>query len=360
MTHIGKTALFAAVAALGLITVADRGFAMEPGNFGQTLSGITIAAPLAVPPPPGVYGILDTFVGPDARGIGQNAGTNFTVPYWAPTVFWSTGFNVLGANISMAVTQPFFQATAYPTFGAGLGGSANGPPVGGAVFWETISNTHITPILAQWKLGGGWFAGVGLTLDVPDGSRNNGTLNPDYFTAEPRVSVAYLSTNWHLTANFAYDINTSSLGRTGSYQIVANAPPVSFIPALASTIASIGNGYRSGQEAFLDVATLYAIGNWEFGPVASFMWQTTADTPGGGFTCANVTALLGPTLSCGRAINIAAGGLLGYNLGLVDLQAFVTHSVYTQDFFEGWGAYGRLTLKIWGPYEPSRPLVAKN
>ena len=182
----------------------------------------------------------------------------------------------------------------------------------------------------------------------------------EILTAEPRVSVAYLSTNWHLTANFAYDINTSSLGRTGSYQIVANAPPVSFIPALASTIASIGNGYRSGQEAFLDVATLYAIGNWEFGPVASFMWQTTADTPGGGFTCANVTALLGPTLSCGRAINIAAGGLLGYNLGLVDLQAFVTHSVYTQDFFEGWGAYGRLTLKIWGPYEPSRPLVAKN
>ena len=73
-----------------------------------------------------------------------------------------------------------------------------------------------------------------------------------------------------------------------------------------------------------------------------------------------MTALLGPTLSCGRDINTSVGGLLGYNFGLVNLQAYVTHSVYTQDDFGGWGAYGRLTFKIWGPYEPSKPLVAKN
>jgi hypothetical protein len=359
MTRIGKQVIYAAFAAAALVTGADRALAMEPGNFGQTLSGITIAAPLAAPPPPGVYGLLDAFVGQDGRGFGQNAGQTVSAQYWAPTVFWSTGFNVLGANISLAATQPFYDLTEYPTSGATLGGNTNGPPFGGSIFFETISNSHFTGV-AQWKLGGGWFAALGLTLDPPDGSRYKGTLNPDYFTTEPRVSIAYLSNDWHVTANFAYDFNSSSIGRTGTYQIVANAAPVVFNPALSGLIASIGNGYTSGQVAFLDVAALYAVGKWEFGPVASLEWQTTADTPGGGFSCAQVTALLGTTLSCGRVVNDSVGGELGYNFGLVNLQAFVTHSFFTQDAFGGWGVYGRITVDIWNPSAPGKPMVAKN
>jgi hypothetical protein len=280
-----------AAAGLALVVGADRGLALEPGDFGQTLSGATIGAPLAAPGPPGLYGVLDTFVGPNGVGTGQNLGTSVTVPLWAPTVYWSTGYQFLGANLSMAVVQPFYYVAAFPTNGATLGGNGNGPPFGGAVWFETMSDTLFTPILLSWKLGNGWFAGTGFTLIAPDGSRYNGTTNPDYWTYEPRLTLAYIDQNWHLSANLKYDINQASAGHTGTYQIVANAPPVSFNPALAAAVASIGNGYRSGQQAFLDLAATYKVGKWEFGPVAALKWQTTADSPGGGFTCAQVTAL---------------------------------------------------------------------
>jgi hypothetical protein len=162
------------------------------------------------------------------------------------------------------------------------------------------------------------------------------------------LALAYLSKDWHLTANLKYDINRASAGHTGAYQIVANAPPVSFIPALASTVASLGKGYITGQQAFLDLAATYQFGKWEIGPVGSLKWQTTPDRPGGGFSCAQVTALLGPKLSCGNATNHSAGALVGYNFGTgelpVLLQVWATDSVYTRDDFRGWGVFTRLTF----------------
>jgi hypothetical protein len=359
MTRLGMWTLSSSVAALALITGAERGFAIEPGDFGQYLAGQTIGGPLALPVPPGVYMVMDAFIGPAGVGVGQNLGTTVSVPVWEPTFLWSTGFQMLGANFSMLITQPFYWTAAYASNGATLGGNGSGPPFGGSTWFETTANTRFTPVLAQWNLGKGWFAAVGLTLIAPDGSRYNGTLNPDYLTYEPIASVSYLSQDWRLVANLAYDINNPSAGHTGAYQIVANAPPVGPGTPLAATVASIGNGYTSGQQAFLDVSATRAIGKFEIGPVASFKWQTTADSAGGGFTCGQVAALLGPRLGCGLATNYSVGGLVGYNFGLVDLQVWATDSVYTQDDFRGWGIYTRLTFKIWGPDESSKPVLTK-
>ena len=338
---------------------------MEPGNFGQTLSGTTIGAVLAAPAPPGVYGVVETFYGHNGVGTGQNLGTSLAVPLVAPALYWSTGYHILGANLAMALVQPFYDVTAFPTNGATLGGNGSGPPFGGAVLFENIGNTLITPILLQWKLGNGWFASTGLTLIAPDGSRYNGTNNPDYFTYEPRAALAYISKDWHLTANFKYDINGTSAGHTGTYQIAANLPfPAGFGGTpLASTIAGIGNGYRSGQEAFLDLAATYQFGKWEIGPVASLKWQTTADTPGGGFTCAQLATagLAAAGLGCGRATNYSVGGLVGYNFGPVNLQVWATDSVYNRDDYAGWAVYSRLVFKIWGDdaAPPSGPMYKK-
>jgi hypothetical protein len=352
-----------AVVGLTLLVGVDGGFALEPGDFGQTLSGATIGAPLAAPAPPGVYGVLDTFVGPNGVGTGQNLGTSVTVPLWAPTLFWSTGYQFLGANLSMAVVQPFYYVAAYPSNGATLGGNGSGPPFGGAVWFETTSNTLFTPILLSWKLGNGWFAGTGFTIIAPDGSRYNGTTDPDYWTFEPRLTLAYIDQNWHLSANLKYDINQASAGHTGTYQIAANLPfPLGFGGTpLAPVVASIGNGYTSGQQAYLDLAATYKFGKWELGPVAALKWQTTADTPGGGFTCAQLAATLPASLGCGRATNYAVGGLVGYNFGLVDLQVWAVDSVYTRDDYAGWGIFSRLTFKIWGPdaAPPGRPMYTK-
>jgi hypothetical protein len=354
-----------ALVGLALVVGVDRGFAFEPGNFGQSLSGDTIGAPLAAPAPPGVYGVLDAFIGPTGVGTGQKLGTTVTVPLWAPTLFWSTGYQFLGANLSMAVAQPFYYVAAYPSNGASLAGNGSGPPFGGATWFETTSNTRFTPILLSWKLGHGWFAAAGFTFMAPDGSRYNGTTDPDYWTFEPRASLAYIDQNWHLTANFKYDINEASAGRTGGYQIAANLPfPAGFGgTALAPLVASIGNGYLSGQTAFLDLAATYKFGKFEIGPVAALKWQTTGDSPGGGFTCATLaaSAFIPATLGCGRATNHAVGGLIGYNMGPVDLQVWAVDSVYTRDDYAGWGIYTRLTYKIWGPdaAPPARPMYTK-
>ena len=364
-TVLVTASVYGAVVGLTLVMGADRGFAMEPGNFGQTLSGTTIGAVLAAPAPPGVYGVMETFYGHNGVGTGQNLGTSLAVPLVAPALYWSTGYQFLGANLAMAVVQPFYDVTAFPTNGATLGGNGSGPPFGGAVLFENIGNTLITPILLQWKLGNGWFASAGLTLIAPDGSRYNGTNNPDYFTYEPRAALAYINKDWHLTANFKYDINGTSAGHTGKYQIAANLPfPLGFGGTpFAPVIAGIGNGYRSGQEAFLDLAATHIFGKWEIGPVASFKWQTTADTPGGGFTCAqlaaNGSAALG--LGCGRATNYSVGGLVGYNFGPVNLQVWATDSVYNRDDYAGWAIYTRMVFKIWGDdaAPPSGPMYKK-
>ena len=91
---------------------------MEPGNFGQTLGGATIGAVIAAPAPPGVYIVLDSFIGPQGTGVGQNLGNTVTVPLWGPTLYWSTGWQFLGANVAGAIVQPFYYTAAYPTNGA--------------------------------------------------------------------------------------------------------------------------------------------------------------------------------------------------------------------------------------------------
>jgi hypothetical protein len=311
-----------------------------------------------VAPPTGVWAVMDSIVVPSAVGTGQNLGTTVTALVWAPAIWWSTGYELLGAKLSMAVVQPFVDLAAYPTNGPGLAGNASGPPFE-AVWLTDNHNTLFTPILASWTLGKtGWFASAGFTFIAPDGSRYNGTSNPDYWTYEPRVALAYLDKEWWLTANLKYDFNKASAGHTGLYQIVAGAIP---IPAVASTVASIGNGYTTGQQAFLDLAATYKFGSWQVGPVASFKWQTTADRPGAGFTCAQVTALLGPTLSCGNATNHSVGALIGYYFTPdVKLEAWATDSVYTRDAFGGWGVFTRLSFKMWGDEaHPSKPIYTK-
>jgi hypothetical protein len=361
MARLGTGTLCGAVAGLAMLAGADRGFAMEPGNFGQTLQGTTIGAIIAAPAPPGVYIVNETFVGPHGPGVGQKAGTDVTVPLWGPTLFWSTGWQFLGANVAGAVVQPFYYVAAYPANGATLGGNGSGPPFGNTVWFENTANTLFTPIILQWTLGHGWFADLGVTFIAPDGSHYNGTNNPDYWTVEPRGGVAYIDRNWHFTANFKYDINGTSAGHTGTYQIAANLPfPLGFGGTpLASTIAGIGNGYRSGNVLFGDFALTYQFGKLEVGPVASFHAQTTTDTPGGGFTCAQLAATLPASLGCGKSSNVSVGGLAGYNFGVVDWQVWVTDTVSATDDFRGWGIYTRLTYKLWGPDAPPKPMITK-
>jgi hypothetical protein len=362
MTRLRQIAM-AGLAAIAIGGVASSASAMETGTFQNRLNGATIGLPLGAAPPPGLYTGLETaYLGllgntgssnngasagnQCANTVGSPAGHNCAVlPAIAQAVplLLVPGWNFLGATYSASVVQAFYVFT---TCGGTLGVSGNngscegGAPIapgaaavaGGFVY----TNTFFQPINLSWKLGGGWFISAAFSFTPPDGSRSHGqfTPNPDYWTFEPSIAFSYLGNNWVASANFFYDINTKSQGNC----CVAN------------------NTITSGEAIFGDLTAVYKFGKWSIGPVGYFEVQTTNDT-GTGCTPA-------PGVSfCGRYETAAAGGLIGYDFGPVDLQVWVTDQFVGNNTPAGVGAldvWTRIGFKIWGFEQPVAPLVTKN
>jgi hypothetical protein len=347
MTRLRQIAM-AGLAAIAIGGVASSASAMETGTFQNRLNGATIGLPLGAAPPPGIYTGLETaYLGAIGTGTnnGQSAGNQCAttpatgrncavLPAIAQAVplLWVPGWNFWGATYSASVVQAFY---VYTTCGANANGScAGGSPLTGGGFVYT--NTFIQPINLSWNVGGGWFIGTAFSFTPPDGSRAGGqfTPNPDYWTFEPSISFSYLGNNWVASANFFYDINTKSTGNC----------------------CAANNTITSGNALYGDLTAVYKIGKWSIGPVGYFETQTTSDTGG-----CNPT----PAVSlCGRYQTAAAGGLIGYDFGPVDLQVWVTDSFIGANTPQGSGGinvWSRIGFKIWGPDAPAaRPLVSKN
>jgi len=225
--------------------------------------------------------------------------------------------------------------------------AVGGPPQP-AVHYPAVHNMWINPLTLSWNFKNGWFASTSLSFYIPNGSRYDGSPNPDYFTFEPSAAVSYLGDGWNLTARFVYNINGESAGHTGSF---AGTPAAAF-----------GNGYRSGDQLYVDLTATKKFGKWEFGPVGYLKFQTTDDRPGGGFSCATMLAVTG--VKCGRATDMAVGALVGYDFGPVALKVFFTESVSTKDDFGGLLVWTKLSMRLWGPdaesaAERPKPLFRK-
>jgi hypothetical protein len=363
MNRIVKAAFSGSVAVAALAMGATQGFAVEPGDFQANLRGVTIGIPLGAAPPPGLYMGVTTFIGANDVGVGQNSaaagangGNGLTVfgEMLAASLVWSTGWNVLGGNLTFAAVQPFFTVAGLDT---NCPFTCNGTPpiaLGNGSFWENVHNTIWSSSLS-WNWKNGWFTSLGFNFQAPDGSQYMGTLNQDYWTFSPTFAIAYLSKDWHLSMNVNYDIHTASKGNTGIYAAILQAGG-----ALPGGI-NPGNGYTTGNQLFIDWAAKYNFGKWQVGPVGYFKWQTTADSPGGGYTCATLTATLGASLSCGRATDIALGAMVGINLGAANFEVYATDSVYTRDDFRGWSVFTRLSFQLWGAEAPppAKKLITK-
>jgi len=328
--------------ALGVMAASifgDQSFAHNPGDFGQYQRGITIGDPVAAAPPPGLYFENTTLFAPKLTGAGQVAGVKVDAFVDIPTLVWSTGWNFLGASVVAFVAQPGFILSAWNN-------TVPGPPYA-ATFYPAVHNTWVNPVMLSWNLGKGLFASAGFAFYVPDGSRYDNTPNPDHWTYEPHAAISYLADGWDLTAHFVYDFNTASAGHAG--------------PFAGTPAAVFGAGFRSGDQAFLDITATKKFGKWEIGPVAYFEWQTTADSPGGGASCGQMAAATGALLTCGRATDYAIGALVGYDFGPVALKTFFTQSIFTQDEIGGFAVWTKLSFRLWGPEAPAptKPLFRK-
>jgi hypothetical protein len=237
---------------------------------------------------------------------------NFPAIAQAVPLLWSTGWNFLGASYSVAAVAAFYEVQV--TSGS-QSLSSNPVPFSDV---QTIANVTWTPISLSWNLGNGWFVSAGFNFMAPIGTNYPGTTN-----------------NWVLSANMFFDFNGPSGGQT-----------------LGAGYGSAG--YVSGDLFYGDFTAAYKIGKWEIGPVAYVEYQFSDDVPGGGVPCT-----YGVGGSCGHAENFGLGGLVGYDFGPVDLQVWVTDSVYRQDQIDGLNVWTRLGFRLWAP-EAAKPLVAKN
>jgi hypothetical protein len=332
MTRLRQIAL-AGLAAVAIGGVASSASAMESGTFQNRLNGATIGLPLGATPPPGLYTGLETaYLGypstsTTGHATGNQGGAVLPAIAQAVPLLWVPGWNWFGANYSASIVQAFYTFTA-----CGSGGCTGAAPIvaGGFVY----TNTFIQPINLSWNLGGGWFVATAFSVTVPDGTRQTGTPNPDYWTFEPSIAFSYLGNNWVASANFFYDINTKSQG----------------------VCCAANSSITSGEALFGDLTAVYKIGKWSVGPVGYFEWQTTSDTGG-------CTPAVGVNL-CGKENTAAVGGLIGYDFGPVDMQVWVTDAIVGNNAPQGPGGisvWSRIGFKIWGPdAPPARPLVSKN
>jgi hypothetical protein len=326
----------AAAAALGIVLGVREGFAVELGDLTNYVRGSTQGLPLGALPPPGLYGGFSVGV----TGLGSSPGngnqsTGFaTNPVFGfgQSLLWVPGWTFVGASYGASIAQGEY---------FGLSASSVNPPFAvSQINGPELINTNFTPISLSWSLAPGWFFAVAFTVVAPDGSQwaskpTDININPDYWTFAPGWALSYVDASWLLSANFRYDINTASRG------VTMGAP----------FLGPAANGYISGNELFGDLTALYKIGKWQLGPVAYFEAQTTADRPGGGFSCT-------PAL-CGYQSQIALGALVGYDFGPVAVQMWFDDTLECRNAICGIDVWGRMTFKIWGPEAP-KPVISKN
>ena len=220
----------------------------------------------------------------------------------APSLLWVPGWNVLGANYGMAITQPFQWAN------TDYGGSANGS----STSTKGMFNTIVTPGILSWDLGDGFFASTALSFYLKNGHSaheysaaqgryvlGGSSYANNYWTVEPSFSLSYLADGWNLTLTETLDFNTKNEK----------------------------TDYYSGTMNYLDVTATKKFGPWELGLIGNYTQQLEDDEVNG----QTVAAVDGFNSRGNKAMQLEAGPLIAYDFGKVKLTARYLHGIYAEN-----------------------------
>ena len=270
-------AKLASASVLSLCTAASA-LANSVTQPGETV-GIAVGAPLA----PGFYLIDTTDTG--CRDSDPESCLAITIPVG----IWSTGWTIFGGRLQFVAATPILEVDVENTsFAAG---------------WYN-------PLLAgqvAWDLGNGWgfsyLLGAYFDVDSPV-AWSSTSLNQ-------RFGLSYTDDGWNLTANVIWGIQ---------FDQVTNEPQISPCPA------STAFPSRGCNPNFinLDLTATKKFGKWEVGGVSYF----SAD-------------LSEPVAGYQKQSQLAVGGLVGYDFGPVNLQAYLTTDLYEEN-------YGGRDTRVWG------------
>jgi hypothetical protein len=303
-------------------TASHPAGAFEFGTPGAVQKpGIAIAGASAGSPPPGVY-MFDQFATYQGKIVGPGAPPGGTaVQYGAAAAgfLWVPGWNVLGADYSAVLVAPFIMDS--------IGAPINIQQLG-------MHNTYIVPVELSWKIrDSGFFVKAGLGMYVPTGNISGpaGLSGEGYpwYTFQPEFIVSYLKDGWNLTANIFEEFNTKS------------------------TVT----GYRSGDILHAEFRATKTFDKWTIGPVGYYFGQVSNDTS---------SAFYGNAINTNRFNTWAAGGLVGYNFGPVDLNVWALKefrpnpsggtSIPGQDSaiaLQGYSVFAQLSYRLWAPDAPA-------
>jgi hypothetical protein len=266
-------------AALGVFALG----AMSGGAYAGSASqpGASIGGAPGAPAPEGLYFIDNLNFGNDR----VNTHDLFAVEI--PVIAWSTGYKVLGGNLSFAATVPSIYID-----------NTNGTGVPGNTIKELVF-TQIGASIA-WNLGSGLFVQQGFTPYLP------GAGGQDGWIPEGRTGISFLGLpTWNFSANLIYG----------------------FPQKPGNSLA----GVQANDYFNVDFAAIKTIGKWELG----FVGFASTDT--------NITAT---NIATGKQSQVAVGGLVGYNWGPVTTQFYYTHDVEVNHYGPG-GTKGVEDSRVW-------------
>lgn len=303
----GKLAAMGAVCGVLLgagASTALAGSVMQPGE--------TIGLALGAPLPEGVY-FVDTF----------DWGVRTTHPRTAlgvniPVIAWSTPWTILGGRFELLGAWPELESGTFggPTFGGVNNGSFN----------ASMYNPIILGMIA-WDLGNGFGVsyGIGNYFDVGYPlSWSTNSLRQDF-------SVSYTADGWNLSATAGLGISLDHFAE-GRGQIS---------PCTDPTTGQFGGCNPNWLN--LDLTATKKFDKWELGPVAFGSWDLSS-----------------PIVGYARQEQFAAGGLVGYNFGPLDLQVYVTTTVWQRNYggndTRGWF---RITVPLWTPEQTAEAIPVK-
>lgn len=245
--------------------------------------------------PKGVYGVMDNYWGAYSQfdNNGHKNGTKLDVLVEVPILMWQTGYKVLGADLSMAIAQPFDYTN--------LRGAGVDPE---NAHWGTF-NTMIIPVQLSWALPEDFHVATNLTVYADDATSSpadppygNGIGSGNgYWTLEPNLGVSWLHNGWNASVSFHYDYN----------------------------FKDSHTNYKSGQQIAVDYTLTKTFGKWTLGVGAHHENQITDDSGAGAAGCVD---------GC-RVFNSGIGPIIGYNFGNMQLNLVYNQNIHTENDVAG-------------------------
>ena len=317
--NILKLALLGTVAPIALSGVlSTQASAANDGVFNRgtsnspvTEAGETIGLGLGAALPQGTY-FVDTASIVHSPGAKSNTGTNYDVLVNIPVLAWSTPWDLLGGHVEMYGALPEAALEARTSGGAASANSIASNGMYNPAFligeaWALPGNFHVSNFVGGYApvSGQAGFAGANATNNV--------------WTFNERLAITYLNDGWNGTVHTIWGTSTKDTSSQDVQHGNTSAPC---------------NVYSCQRADYLNIdATLVkTLGKWTFGPVGYYTVDTSHTSD---------------NLQGNR--ELALGGFLGFALGGVNIETYITQEVSASEGHLSSGEDTRFFLRLVAP-----------